>query len=188
MSSGNTPFLLRVLIIKTGIGLARLGKFAWLGSANRLGMAWLGLAGARLYYTAPYRVGIDVSCTCPLVHWLGLGLAWAWLGLGLGLARFGSANSLGSVRPRLNIKYTSSAPYDITQLVCITIPYRRLPDRIKDVLLVGQGTTLSSSNTPLFVFLCVFIDKAWCGWLFCLAHVSLVCYFVSLGCQGNVPL
>ena len=58
-------------IYKEGLacGLARLG------SANRLGMAWLGLASARLYYTAPYRFGIDVSCTCPLVHWLGLVLA-----------------------------------------------------------------------------------------------------------------
>ena len=83
-----------------------------------------------------------------------------WLGSAnrLGLARLGSANRLGvremgSVRPRLNIKYTSSAPYDITQLVCITIPYRRLPDRIKDVLLVGQDPTLSSSNTAFVVSL-----------------------------------
>ena len=78
---------------------------AWLGSARQIAWAWLGfwleLASARLYYTAPYRFGIDVSCTCPLVHWLGLG----WL---------------GSVWPRLKINYASSAPYDTTTNIIIS--------------------------------------------------------------------
>ena len=48
----------------TRLGLARLGKLVRLE--------------ALLHGTVPI-FGIDVSCTCPLVHWLGL--AWAWLGL-----------------------------------------------------------------------------------------------------------
>ena len=48
------------------------GKFAW---------AWLGLASARLYYTAPYRFLVSMFRAPVLFNTHLLGLGWAWVGL-----------------------------------------------------------------------------------------------------------
>ena len=115
-------------------------------------LVWLGLASVRLYYTAPYRFGIDVSCTCPrtssryrttylspeirppvnaVIHWLGL----------------------GSVRPQY--KYTSQGPYDIK------------PNGTDTHTIVSSAKGCTAGRTRLHLvlqqhnLLRVFINKAW---------------------------
>ena len=106
-------------------------------------------------------------------------LVWAPLGLGLGLSHNPTLCLCGFSRYRttyhlsqkyvvrymlsytgLAYKYASSAPYDISQIVCNTIPYRRLPDSIKGCT---AGRTRPYLVLQEHTLLCVFINKTWLG-------------------------
>ena len=131
--SSNRHTLRRVFINKT-----------WLGSVRQicLVVAWLGLASVRLYYTAPYRFLVSMFRVPVLVHWLGLGLGW--------------------VRPRLNITRMHHRHHTISLKGMQHHTISLVADKIrKDVLLIKQGPTLSSSNTPFFTWL----QLAWFGLL-----------------------
>ena len=83
----------------------RFGKFAW---------AWLGLASARLYYTAPYRFLVSMFHAPVLFNTHLLGLGWAWVGLSPD-DKFDKLNSgRGSAwlgLARLGLRLYCTAPY-----------------------------------------------------------------------------